>query len=374
MPLSNHTSLLLLAAITIAAPGAAQLQPSNMKHLVVYQESGRFGGWPANHGVWSWGDEILVGFELGHFKNNPTGHDIDYSRPAEHVLARSLDGGETWTLERPAGLQPPPGAQVASVPTGAAGKPVRDCEGGLDFSQPGFVITFRMTSIHDGESRFYYSNDRGKTWDGPCRLPNFGQPGIAARTDYLINSPQDMTVLLTAAKSNRREGRVICVRTRDGAKTWSFVSYIGPEPADYAIMPSSVRLGPAEILTAIRRRNWIDVYRTNDNGESWNFVNQATLDTGGNPPSLVLLPDGRVVVTYGYRKEPYGIRARISRDHGLSWSDEIVLRSNGGGGDLGYPRTVLRPDGKLVSVYYFNDSADRERYIGGTIWDPNSLP
>jgi hypothetical protein len=79
-------------------------------------------------------------------------------------------------------------------------------------------------------------------------------------------------------------------------------------------------------------------------------------------------------VTYGYRKEPYGIRARISRDHGLSWSDEIVLRSNGGGGDLGYPRTVLRPDGKLVSVYYFNDSADRERYIGGTIWDPNSLP
>jgi hypothetical protein len=205
-------------------------------------------------------------------------------------------------------------------------------------------------------------------------LPNFGQPGIAARTDYFINGPHDMTVLLTAAKSNRREGRVICVRTRDGAKTWSFVSYVGPEPLDYAIMPSSVRLGPAEILTAIRRREWIDVYRSNDNGESWSFVNQATLETGGNPPSMLLLPDGRVVVTYGYHKEPYGIRARFSKDHGLTWSaEETILRSDGGGRDLGYPRTVLRPDGKLVSVYYFNDAADRERYIGATIWDPNSV-
>ncbi len=367
-------SLLLLLAAALATPGPAQLQSSGVKHLVVYEESGRFAAWPANHGVWSWDNEILVGFELGFFKDNPTGHDIDYSRPAEHVLARSLDGGETWTLEKPAGLQPPPGAQVAGVPSGPAGRPVHDCDGGIDFSHPGFIVTFRMTSIHDGESRFYYPSDRGKTWEGPCRLPNFGQPGIAARTDYFINGPHDMTVLLTAAKSNRHEGRVICVRTRDGAKTWSFVSYVGPEPLDYAIMPSSVRLGPAEILTAIRRREWIDIYRSNDNGESWNFVNQATLETGGNPPSMVLLPDGRVAVTYGYRKEPYGIRARISKNHGLTWSDEeIILRSDGGGRDLGYPRTVLRPDGKLVSVYYFNDAADRERYIGATIWDADSV-
>ena len=62
-------------------------------------------------------------------------------------------------------------------------------------------------------SRYYYSMDRGKNWEGPCRLPNFGQPGIAARTDYLINGKRDMTMFLTAAKSNKREGRVIAVRT-----------------------------------------------------------------------------------------------------------------------------------------------------------------
>ena len=35
-------------------------------HLVVAREPGRYGGWPANHGMWAWGNEILVGFSWGH--------------------------------------------------------------------------------------------------------------------------------------------------------------------------------------------------------------------------------------------------------------------------------------------------------------------
>jgi hypothetical protein len=354
----------------VAMLASAQSKPVIVKQGTVHQEAGRFGGWPANHGAWSWGNEMLVGFELGYFKDNPTGHDIDYSKPAEHVLARSLDGGETWKIEKPEGLRPPPGVRIAGVPASETGKAPVDCPGGLDFTAPGFAITFRMTGIHDGESRYYHSSDKGKSWQGPCKLPNFGQPGIAARTDYLVEGKHQMLAMLTAAKSNRREGRVIAVRTRDGGKTWNMVSYIGPEPEDFAIMPSSVRVGPADIVTAIRRRRWIDIFRSHDNGESWHFVNQATMDIGGNPPSMVRLSDGRLVVTYGYRLQPYGIRARISRDNGLSWSEDIILRPNGGGTDLGYTRTLLRPDGKLVTTYYFNDSADRERYIGYTIWDP----
>lgn len=354
-----------------AALGMALGQkPAVVEHVPVMKEAGRYGGWPANHGVWSWGNEILVGFELGYFKDNPSGHDIDYSRPAEHVLARSMDGGRTWKVERPEGLRPPPGARIANVPAGMEGRAAVDCAGGLDFANPDFAITFRMTSIHDGESRYYHSSNRGRDWQGPCKLPNFGQPGIAARTDYLINGGQEMLVMLTAAKSNRREGRVIAVRTRDGGKSWHMLSFIGPEPEDFAIMPSSVRVGPGDIVTAIRRRRWIDVYRSVDDGESWHFLNQAVTETGGNPPSMVRLDDGRLVMTYGYRLKPFGIRARMSRNNGLTWGEEFVLREDGGGGDLGYTRTVKRPDGRLVTVYYFNEDAGKERYIGATIWDP----
>ena len=94
-------------------------------------------------------------------------------------------------------------------------------------------------------------------------------------------------------------------------------------------------------------------------------------DTGrGNPPSMIKLKDERLAMTYGYRAEPYGIRARLSSDRGQTWGDEIILRKDAGNWDLGYPRTVQRPDGKIVTIYYYNDSPDKERYIGATIWDP----
>jgi len=354
-----------------AACVAAQDPDPGARHVVVHKEEGRFAGWPANHGIWSWGDEIVAGFELGYFKENRQGHAIDYERPAEHLLARSMDGGETWTVERPEGLRPPPGVKVAGVPAGTGGREAVDCPGGIDFAHPGFAMTFRMTSHQVGESRFYYSLDRGRTWQGPYRFPQLGQPGIMARTDYLVNGKHELMAFVTAAKRNKREGRPVVARTYDGGKSWNFVSYIGPEVEDYAIMPSSLRLGPAEIVSAIRRRHWIDVWRSNDNGDSWQFLNQAVVVTGGNPPHLVDLGDGRIVLTYGYRRDPAGIRARVSHDHGLTWSQDIILRQDGGNWDLGYTRTVKRADGKLVTVYYFNEDAGAERYIGATIWDPS---
>ncbi|HQO33832.1 MAG TPA: exo-alpha-sialidase, partial [bacterium] len=67
-----------------------------------------------------------------------------------------------------------------------------------------------------------------------------------------------------------------------------------------------------------------------------------------------------------------GIRARISKDEGQTWDPEIILRCDGASWDLGYPRTVQRPDGKCVTVYYFHHPDQPERYIGCTIWDPNA--
>ena len=46
---------------------AGATDPKVLKHVTVYHESGRFGGWPANHGVWVWGNEILVRLQRGVF-------------------------------------------------------------------------------------------------------------------------------------------------------------------------------------------------------------------------------------------------------------------------------------------------------------------
>ena len=57
--------------------------------MKVYAEPGRFGGWPANHGLWAWSNEILVGFSRGFYKDLGERHNIDRERPEEHLLARS---------------------------------------------------------------------------------------------------------------------------------------------------------------------------------------------------------------------------------------------------------------------------------------------
>ena len=87
----------------------------------------------------------------------------------------------------------------------------------------------------------------------------------------------------------------------------------------------------------------------------------------------VRLQDGRLCLTYGYRAAPFGIRARLSVDDGKTWGPDLVLRNDGGGRDIGYPRTVQRPDGKVVTIYYFHDTPKGNRYIGATIWDPDKV-
>jgi len=355
----------ILLGLLVAGACVAQ-QPAAVKNVIVFKEAGRFGGWPANNGIWSWGDEIVVGFVDGTFKKTDRGHAIDGSQASFIRFARSLDGGETWKSDR-----------APFMDEQAREKDPVELTSAVDFTNPNFAMRVRMNGNGREPARIYYSADRCKTWQGPYKLPLFDQPRSLARTDYVVNGKHDLIAFITAAKQDNREGRVFVTRTKDGGKTWQFVSWIGPEPSGFAIMPSSVRLSPNRILTSIRRKegpqHFIDAYLSEDNGKTWTFLNKPVESAGGsqgNPPAMIQLKDGRLAMTYGYRSEPYGMRARLSDDGGRTWGPEIILRDDAGCWDLGYPRTVQRSDGKIVTIYYYNDDLYSERYIAATIWDP----
>jgi hypothetical protein len=354
--------LAITFALAAALAGASDLP----RHKLVYREQGRLGGWPANHGIWSWGNEILVGFAAAWFKERPADrHQQDPDKPEEPRLARSLDGGETWAIEAARDLAPP--AQ--------GGREPQDLREPMDFERSGFAMTIRFLNSNTGPSLLWYTYNKGKSWAGPFRFPQFGT-GVAARTDYLINGKRDATVFLTTAKSNAKEGRPFCARTTDGGLTWKFVSFIGDEPIGFAIMPSTVRLSKTRLLTMVRVKeepgNHIAAYASEDDGLSWRFESRVadTGNFGGNPPMLLTLRDGRLCLTYGYRAKPYSIRARLSRDGGKTWGDIITIRDDAAAWDIGYTRSVQRPDGKIVTVYYFNDAPHNERFIAATIWNP----
>jgi hypothetical protein len=84
-----------------------------------------------------------------------------------------------------------------------------------------------------------------------------------------------------------------------------------------------------------------------------------------------------LVLTYGYRKPragPTSIRAKISEDDGATWGEELILRTGGGDEDIGYARAVVRPDGKIVTIYYWQEDEKAERDIAATIWTPPARP
>jgi len=363
--MKRHVIWFFAAALIFAIGAPAQQQSPVVKNVVVFKQTDKFAGWPANNGMWAWGNEMVVGFTVGTFDDDKrSGHPI--KPPSTQRQARSLDGGETWTIEKPSFLD-----------RNEKERPPVELANAMNFELPGFALKFRSQN-----SAFYYSFDRCKTWNGPFAFPNFGRPGVLARTDYIVNGKHDLFVFLTSPKDNGKEGWPYCARTKDGGLSWELVGWIGEQPPveeyGYAIMPSTVRLDSGAFLSMIRHGGmrdgrkcwWLDAYLSPDEGKTWYLLDEPFIDNGGNPASMIKLADGPIALTYGWRHTPYGLRARLSGDDGRTWSDEIVLRDDGACWDLGYPRTVQRPDGKIVTVVYFNDASAKERYIAATIWDP----
>lgn len=355
-----------------------------IQHMKIYYEEGRFAGWPANNGIWIWEDEILVGFVEAAHRETEGFHTYD-RETARNKYARSLDGGETWTIEDAYESGMTGYAYDHSIPEELADPPVQLKEPIEDFTDPGFAITFMRDDYHDGPSTFYYSMNRGEEWNGPYSFPNLGTNGVGTRTDYIVEDSQTLSAFMNAAKENSREGRVIYSKTTDGAVNWELVSWIGEEPEGFDIMPSTVRLSETELYTVMRsrepepRRDFLKAFRSTDNGDSWQEEVNPAFDTGngGSPPALVQMEDGRLALAYIYRSD-YGSRVhlRFSEDQGKSWGNEITLRSGDGATkDVGYPRMVQRLDGKLVVIYYWNNAlqpgADPYRYIAATIVDPS---
>jgi hypothetical protein len=91
-------AVLIFSSVSLAKDQAVVIE--DVCHLKVFYEKGRFAGWPANNGIWQWGNEILVGFSLGYLAPPEKRglHQIDPSRPRSNMLARSMDGGETWSV------------------------------------------------------------------------------------------------------------------------------------------------------------------------------------------------------------------------------------------------------------------------------------
>ena len=116
-----------------------------------------------------------------------------------------------------------------------------------------------------------------------------------------------------------------------------------------------VEVSRGHIVVQIRNHNKANSGETlqtesSNGGRTWSVPH--SIGVWGLPSHLLRLRNGKLLMTYGYRRPPYGNQARFSDDGGKSWSEPMTISGDGAGGDLGYPSTVELADGGLLTVWY----------------------
>ena len=194
------------------------------------------------------------------------------------------------------------------------------------------------------------STDGGLTW--------------SPKYDCLVSSPHGPIQLadgrlLYAGKDLWRPGeRVGVAESSDDGQTWKWLADIAPRQGDkheeYHEL-HAVETNDERIVVQIRNHNATNSREilqceSKDGGKTW--TEPKSIGVWGLPSHLLKLKDGRILMSYGHRRAPFGNQARLSADQCRTWSQPIILSGDGIGGDLGYPSTVELADGTLLTVWY----------------------
>lgn len=107
---------------------------------------------------------------------------------------------------------------------------------------------------------------------------------------------------------------------------------------------------------------------SHDGGYTWDKPRQILPDMGGAPAHLLLHSSGFLISVYGYRREPYEIRAIVSSDGGETWSEPLSLSTGNIYPDMGYPMSTELSNGELITIYYCHPAPDKPAVIRQIRW------
>jgi hypothetical protein len=194
------------------------------------------------------------------------------------------------------------------------------------------------------------STDGGVTW--------------SERYPSVVNSPHgpiqlsDGRLLYAGKELWTGERRVGVAESFDDGRTWQWLAEIPTRPKDkdsnYHEL-HAVEAPGGRIIAHIRNHNKDNDRETlqtesTDGGKTWS-VPQA-IGVWGLPSHLLRMRNGHLLMSYSYRRAPFGNQARVSIDNGRTWSEPMTISADGTNGDLGYPSTVELDDGTLLTVWY----------------------
>ncbi len=218
----------------------------------------------------------------------------------------------------------------------------------------------------------HLSGDRGYTFDHTVKLDPGPYRDGYSRT--AVTELADGRVAYAVTEHHPPANRYTYILfSADGCRTWEPPLPILDDPERVFAEPDLAEVSPGELYCVLRSdaRVYLHGCRSLDGGRSWSAPEAMPLD--GHPGHLGVLRDGRLLCTYGRRKEPFGVRACLSEDGGRSWQvgGEIVVRDDMRGWDIGYPTTIEYAPNRLF-VCYYGEQPDGISCIQGTYVDLTS--
>jgi sialidase-1 len=330
---------------------------------VISQQQQYYHGWPTL--VRRRNGELLVTYSGGR-----EAHVCPFGRVE---LIRSKDNGETW-----------------SWPQILLDGPIDDRDSGVVETNLGSILVTTFTSLayeplleqanrqtsgnaqawpKDKLSRWNAARDRISSEQREKELGVWmvrstdGGVTWSARYGCQVNSPHGPVQLsdgrlLYAGKDLWGTSRVGICESKDDGQTWQWLAEIpareGDTTQNYHEL-HAVEAADGRIVVHIRNHNTANERETlqihsSDGGKTWSAPQP--IGVWGLPSHLLRLKDGRLLMSYGHRRVPFGNQARLSDDHGRTWSGAIVISDDGASGDLGYPSTVQLDDSSFVTVWY----------------------
>jgi hypothetical protein len=362
---------------------AASLPARKVEDVVIYKDPKFYSSFPSI--VKRASGELLVAFRRAPERRALGEKTYSHTDPnSQLVLVRSRDGGKTWS-------QNP--ELIHAHPFGGSQDPcmVQLHDGTILCTSYGWALLnadfaeHLAHSMRHGSFAFLggfilRSKDGGNSWQGPLLPPHvpgdatvdiFSQPVPAFNRGAMCEGKDGrlywVVVANTSAKP-RKSGTHLLISSDQGT-TWQYSCPVAQDDK-ITFNETSIYETPRGDLVAFMRTADFDdhtvIARSRNQGKSFEPWEDAGFQ--GHPHYALRLPDRRVLLVYGYRHPPLGIRARVLEpecDNAAS-AQEIVLRDDGGSVDLGYPWATMLSKNRALVVYYFN-THDGPRYIAGTI-------
>ena len=232
------------------------------------------------------------------------------------------------------------------------------------------------------------SRDNGETWDPPSMISIF--KGRYPSPYGKIVTLDDSSLLMTFYTGDNFHhvpmptpgplaNYAYVIRSTDNGKTWGSPSLLGAGFDETGLIQTRnkdvlalMRSGPG--VAEGMPRPALFLTRSKDRGKTWSTPERVTRELE-IPADLLELPDGRIVLCHGQRNYPMGVHAIVSSDGGHTFNlrDRLSLSWFANNRDTGYPSSILRKDGKIVTLYYqMDDPADHPQSAKckAVIWEP----